>query len=157
MTVMTKRFFFEDTRTVITNRKGWVEVEMDFTQVYDCFSEICTQLKSVTAVKLLFWLLSHEANKSNGIRSGRAVYENFQKHLIDKQQQGVTERTFQNCFEELTSVKALTRVGKGMYYFNPYIFWRDDKNKRIEFITDEKKDKKYISHNPRDKKELNGV
>ena len=148
MAEMAKRIYFETTETIVKNQKGWIEIDTDFTQVYDCFSEICTQLKSVTAVKLLFWLLSHEANKSNGIRSGKAVYDNFQKHLLEKGQQGVTERTFQNCFEELTTIKALTRVGKGMYYFNPYVFWRDDKMERIKFITDEAKEQKFKSLNP---------
>ena len=146
--IMAKRIYFETTETTIKNRKGYIEIDTDFTQVYDCFSEISIHLKSIWSVKLLFWLLANEANKSNGISSGKYVYEKFVKYLKDKGVEVVAERTFQKCFDELTKIKALTRVGKGQYYLNPYIFWRDDKTERVNFITDEAKEKKYISHNP---------
>lgn len=146
--LMPKRIYFETTETITKNSKGWIEVDTDFTQVYDCFSRVCVHLKSITTMKLLFWLLSHEANKSNGISSGRIVFERFSKFLEEEKEDTVTERTFQNCFEELTKNQILTRIGKGHYYFSPYVFWRDDKTNRIDFITNEAKEKKYISHNP---------
>lgn len=146
--VLAKRIYFETTETTIKNKKGFIEIDTDFTQVYDCFSQISIHLKSIVSVKLLFWLLSHEANKSNGISSGKHVYERFTKYLISNGVEKVAERTFQNSFEELTAIKALTRVGRGQYYLNPFVFWREDKLERINFITDEAKEKKYVSHNP---------
>ena len=146
--VMAKRIYFEDETTTVRKRKGYVEVDTDFTQVYDCFSKLSAKIKSIVTVKLLFWLLSHEANKSNGISSGKHVYAKFIDYLRKEGGGEVTERTFQSCFEELTSIGAITKVGRGQYYFNPYVFWRDDKKDRIDFIIDEKKEKKYISNNP---------
>lgn len=145
---MPKRVWFETTETTVKNRKGYIEIDTDFTQVYDCFSRISIKLKSITSVKLLFWLLSHEANKSNGISSGHQVFERFIKYLTKEGAETVTERTFQYAFEELTNIQALTRVGRGQYYLNPYVFWRDDKSERIAFIQDEAKEKKFLSHNP---------
>lgn len=145
---MPKRIYYEDTQTTVTQKKGWIEVDTDFTQVYDCFSKISVKLKSITSVKLLFWLLSHEANKSNGINSGKSVYERFIKYLEAEGVEAVTERTFQNCFEELRSIEVITKVGRGQFYFNPYLFWRDDKSERVNFIVDEAKEKKHLSHNP---------
>jgi hypothetical protein len=145
---MPKRIYFETTETTVKNKKGYIEVDTDFTQVYDCFSRISVKLRSITSVKLLFWLLSHEANKNNGISSGRQVYERFIKYLKSQKAEIVAERTFKSAFEELTDIKALTRVGRGQYYLNPYVFWRDDKAERISFITDEQKEKRYLSYNP---------
>ncbi len=145
---MPKRIFFETTETTVKNKKGYIEIDTDFTQVYDCFSKLSVKLRSITSVKLLFWLLSHEANKNNGISSGKQVFARFLKYLKSEGADTISERTFQSSFEELTSIKALTRVGKGQYYLNPYVFWRDDKSERISFITDEAKDKKFISYNP---------
>jgi hypothetical protein len=142
-----KRVYFETTETITKNRKGWLEIDTDFTQVYDCFSKIAVKLKSITSVKLLFWLLSHEASKSNGINSGKAVYQRFSQYLKEEGAESVTERTFQACFEELRQVKALSRLSKGCYYLNPYIFWRDDKNKRIEYITEGAKEDQFIAQN----------
>lgn len=149
--LMPKRIYFETTETITKNSKGWIEVDTDFTQVYDCFSRVCVRLKSITTVKLLFWLLSHESNKSNGISSGKIVYERFIKFLEEEKIDTVTERTFQNAFEELTKNEVLTRIGKGHYYFSPYVFWRDGKNERLNFIINEAKEKKFLSLNPLNK------
>lgn len=146
--LMPKRFYFERTETVTKNSKGWVEIDTDFTQVYDCFSKLSVKLKSIVSVKLLFWFLSHEANKSNGITSNQHVYEKFVKYLVDEGGEKVVLRTFKAAIEELTTIGALTRVGRGHYYLNPYVFWRDDKNERIKFIMDENKEQRYLSHNP---------
>jgi hypothetical protein len=145
---MSKRIYFETTETTIQNKKGWIEIDTDFTQVYDCFSKLSVKLRSIVSVKLLFWLLSHEANKSNGISSGEAIYNKFVKYLEDEGVEKVAMRTFKSSFEELTNIGALTRVGRGHYYLNPYVFWRDDKKERMNFIMDEAKDKRYISQNP---------
>lgn len=145
---MAKRVYFERTEVTTKHQKGWIEIDTDFTQVYDCFSKISARLKSISSMKLLFWLLSHEANKSNGISSGKPVFERFNKYLVAEGTEAIAERTFQSCFEELTEVRALTRIGRGAYYLNPYVFWRDDKKARVDFLTDEAKESKFLSHNP---------
>ncbi len=151
---MSKRLYFETTETVTKNSKGWVEIDTDFTQVYDCFSKLSVKLRSIVSVKLLFWLLSHEANKSNGITSGQHVYDKFVKYIIEEGGESVALRTFKSAIEELTKIGALTRVGRGQYYLNPYVFWRDDKKERINFIMDEAKEKKFVSQNPHKEKKL---
>lgn len=147
---MPKKLYFETTETTIKNKKGWVEIDTDFTQVYDCFSKISVQLRSISSVKLLFWLLSHECNKGNGTNSGKVVFAKFNKYLVENGSDAISERTFKACFDELSQVKAITRVGRGQYYFNPYLFWRDGKNSRELFIADEVKENKFLSYNPVD-------
>lgn len=148
------KIFFETTETKETKKKGYVIVDTDYTQVYDCFSDICVKLRSISSVKLLFWLLSNEVNKSNGISSGKHVFEKFNKHLEENGIEKIGERTFQACFEELTSIGVFTKVGRGHYYINPYLFWRDSIKKRTDFIIDEGKEKRYKSLNPREDKLL---
>jgi len=145
---MPKRVYFETTETITKHSKGYIEIDTDFTQVYDCFSKVSLRFKSVTSMKLMFWLLSHEANQANGINSGAAVHERFCKFLKEEGYEEVPMRTFKAAFEELYKTEVLTRVGRGQYYFNPHVFWRNDKNERINFIIDEAKEKKFLSHNP---------
>ncbi len=142
------RIYYETEQTITKKSKGWIEVEADFTQVYNQFWKIAARLKSLTTVKLLFWLLSHEANKSNGISSGKPVFDRFN---ADLKREGVDEvglRTFHSAYEELITLQVLTKVGKGHYYFNPYLFWKDGKKERVSFIIDETKERKFLSHNP---------
>lgn len=144
-TDMVKRFYFESVETVTKQSKGWIEVDMDFIQVYDSFSKLGVKLKSIVTFKLLFWLLAHEVNRLNGISSGQLVYDRFNAFLKEEGVDTVVMRTFQNSFQELVTIEALTRVGKGHYYFSPYLFWKDNKKERIQFITDEAKEKKPLS------------
>lgn len=142
---MVKRFYFERTETITTQSKGWIEVDMDFVQVYDSFSKLGVKIKSLITFKLLFWLLAHEVNRLNGISSGQLVFDRFNSFLKDENAGTLSMRSFQSAFEELVSIGALARVGKGHYYFSPYLFWKDTKKERIQFITDEAKDKKTLS------------
>jgi hypothetical protein len=143
---MAKRIYYETTETVVKQQKGWIEIDTDFTQIYNCFKEISKNIHSPTSWKLLFWLLSEEANKSNGFRTDTNVYNKFVLYLGKEAK--VSRTTFQNSIDELVKCQAITKVGKGFYYFSPYIFWKDDKEKRLEFIKDEVKDQNYISYNP---------
>lgn len=150
---MVKRLYFEDETTIVKKRKGWVEIEMDFTQIYDCINDIAPFINSPTSFKLMFYLLSNEAGKYNGIISSKEVYERFNQHQQSKiPLWTMTYRTFLNCMDELKESKALTKVGRGHYYFNPHIVWKADKNERIKFIQDEHKEGKTLSHNPNSNK-----
>jgi hypothetical protein len=149
---MSKKIFFEEEKTVVKKQRGYIEVDTDFTQVYDCFDKLCIRLKSISSVKIMFWLLSHETNKNNTIGSNKFVYQRFNQHLIAEGAETISDRTFQASIEELHKNNILTKVARGMYYFNPHVFWRDDKNKRVQFIIDEKKDGNYESFNPIQKK-----
>lgn len=143
-----KRIYFETEETITKKSKGWIEVEADFTQVYDQFWKMAAHMKSLTTIKLLFWLLSHEANKENGIGSGKIIFDKFNADLQKEKIDAIGLRTFNSSYKELITLEILTKVGKGHYYFNPYLFWKDDKNARLDFIKDEAKERKFLSRNP---------
>ena len=149
MSEVKRRFYFETEETITKKKKGWIEIDMDFTQVYTCFSEIAAFINSPTSWKLLFWLLSSETNKSNVVNTSNEVHERFNKYLKQKCNHcEVAKRTFHDSIKELLEAGALTRIGKGAYYLNPHIFWKTDKKDRIKFIEDETKDGRYVSMNP---------
>lgn len=148
---MKKRFYFETEETITKKKKGWIEIDMDFTQIYTCFSEISAYINSPTSWKLLFWLLSHGTNKNNVVTTSKEVYLRFNKYLKDRCERcEIAYRTFGDSVAELLAAKALTRIGRGQYYLNPHIFWKQDKKDRIKFIEAEFMDGKKISHNPND-------
>lgn len=144
---MPKRLYFETTETITRKRKGWVEVDTDFTQVYSCFSQISAHINSATSWKLLFWLLASETGEKNGIVIERSVWERFGSYLADFDS-SVSYRGFQKCIHELYKAGALTRYSRGRYYFNPHIFWKENINQREEFIKAENTEGKNLSYNP---------
>ena len=144
------RFYFETTEVTTTtqNRKGSILIDNDFTQVYDCFSVISCKLRSIVSIKLLFWMLAEEANKSNGISSSKFVFDKFNVHLEKNGSDKIAKRTFQSALDELISAEILSKVGRGHYYINPHVFWRDEVKKRTEFLIDEEKERRYKFKNP---------
>ncbi len=142
-----KRIYYNTETTTTVKKKAWIDIDTDFTQLYDCFSGIAPLIHSATSFKLMFWLLANEASKYNGIRSSADVHRRFNEHLA-LHEQSITYRTFQNCIDELLQAKAINKVARGVYYFNPYIFWKDTIEERKGFIELEKKDGMQ-SYNPK--------
>ena len=150
----TKKVFFNTQETITKTKRGWIEIDFDFTQVYDCFSNISAKIKSATTFKLLFWLLANKMNDENGINCSTHSFEEFNNHLT--QSCGGCEinyRTYLRAIKELNEVGALTKVGKGHYYANPHMFWAGDKDGRINFLELEANDPELKSLNPMTSKE----
>lgn len=131
-----KKFFYEKTETITRRERGYIEMDTDFTQVYHSFCAIGLKLKSVYAFKLMHWLLANKANKSNGFTVDKKTLQEF-NDFLSSNQENITERTFRSCIEELRSNFIITRVTRGIYYFNPQLFWSGSKEARTEFLRDE--------------------
>jgi hypothetical protein len=144
---MTRRVYFNTEQTTTVVRKGYIEIDEDFTQVYESFSSIAIKIHSGNSWKLLFWMLSN-SSQENGIQVSNRSFEKFNNFIKDSGADIISKPTYYRCVKELVEAGAITQVGKGHYYMNPYAFWKDDKNKRITFITDEIKDGGSISCNP---------
>jgi hypothetical protein len=145
-----KRIFFNTEETVTTTKKGWAEVELDFTQIYDTFTEIAVDIKSATTFKLLFWLLANKMSDENGIVCDSVSFNEFNKYLGEKCKEdcSINYRTYLRAIKELSDVGALTKVQKGHYYANPHLFWGGDKQDRLDFLVLEAKDSELQSLNP---------
>lgn len=142
----TKRYYFETEETHITKKKGYIEIDMDYVQVYHCFNNIAPKINSPVTFKLLFWLLATKMNDSNGLDTSIHSFDDFNKHLEKECGPNckVTYRTFMRSIVELKDAGALTKVGKGHYYANPNMFWTLGKEERIENIKLEGADGKYL-------------
>jgi len=140
----TRRIYYQKEEVTTVKKKGYIEIDEDFTQVYKSFNLIAPKIRSVWSWQLLFWVMANATTDSNGVVLGGQSYEKFNTQLT----KGITSATFYSCVKDLVDAGCLTKVGKGHYYLNPYIFWNSDKTSRIEFIQDEKKDGGYMSVNP---------
>jgi len=141
-----KRIYYNTEETTTVTRKGYIELDEDFTQIYKSFSKLAPYIHNGTSWKLLIWLLANN-NDSNGLLINKKTFEDFRAYL-DNYAILISRPTFDRCVNELKQAGIITKVGTGHYYLNPFLFWQDDKQKRMEFITDEKKDGTFISLNP---------
>jgi len=144
-----KRIYFTTEETVTKTRKGWIEIELDFTQIYDTFTVIAANIKSATTFKLLFWLLANKMSEENGITCDSVSFEQFNEYLKTSCKDcTINYRTYLRAIKELNEVGALTKVQKGHYYANPHLFWGGDVEERMKFLELESKDKDLKSLNP---------
>jgi hypothetical protein len=152
-----KRYFFQTEETVTTTRKGYIEIDEEFVQVYDCITRVSPFIKMGASYQLLLWL-GTTMNPMNGITIAKKTFNDFNKHLkTDCENCEISARTFTRAVEELRKAGILTKAARSLYYINPHFFWKGTKNARINFLTEETKDGGIVSYNPQieDPKRLN--
>lgn len=143
-----KRYYFQTEETVTTTRKGWLEIEEEFVQVYDCIIAVSPFLKNGASYQLLLWL-GVNMNAMNTIHIGEKILDDFNKHLRSHCDEcEISRSTFFRAVDELTKAKVLTKVARAFYYLNPHFFWKGTQKARIEFLQEEMKDGRTISYNP---------
>lgn len=146
---MKKRLYYVTEETKITRKKAWVDIDMNFSQMYSCFNNIAPKIKSATSFKLLFWLLANKTTDSNGVICNVDSFNEFNQHLKQTCEAcEITYRTYSSCLSELVEARAFDRTSKGTYYANPHMFWKDDKEKREQFLISKDKDRDYRFFNP---------
>ena len=144
---MSKRIYFNTQKTITVTKKGYFEIDEDFTQVYKSFTIIALKINNGNSWKLLFYLLS-ESNNMNGVSISAQGYKKFSSFLKTENSDSLSRATYYRCVEELCGAGALTKYSKGHYYLNPYIFWQSDKKQRVEFLQDESAELGGTSINP---------
>jgi hypothetical protein len=144
---MSKRIYFNTQKTITVTKKGYFEIDEDFTQVYKSFTKIALKINNGSSWKLLFYLLS-ESNNMNGVVISSQGHKKFSSFLKSGNSISISRATYYRCVEELCDAGALTKYSKGHYYLNPYIFWQSDKESRVEFLQDESAELGGFSVNP---------
>lgn len=142
------RIYFNTEKTVTVIKKGYFELDEDFTQVYKSFSTIALRIDNGVSWKLLFYLLS-EANTMNGVDISARGYKKFVEFLEENGSNKMSLPTYYRCVTDLCKSGALTKYSKGHYYLNPYLFWQSDKKSRIQFLQDEQAEVISKSLNPK--------
>jgi hypothetical protein len=139
-----RRIYFDTEEITTVKKRGWIEIDEDFTQVYKSFNLLANKIDSPTSWKLLFWIMANASNDQNGVEINKRTFERFNKD----HSKTISIATYYNSIDELCKAGAITKVGKGHYYLNPYIFWSADREARITFIQDEQKEGSTLSINP---------
>lgn len=68
----TKRFYFEKEETVITKTKGYIDIEMDFTQLYHNVFNFLKDVDDKWAIMYVMWVIP-KSNKYGYIRHSKEV------------------------------------------------------------------------------------
>lgn len=113
-----------------------IEYDLDFTQLYNCFFLLSLNVCSGSAFHIMFFLL-HNMNRDNIVNINADLLKRFQDISIQLGKKPMGEQSFYRYLKELQKAKIMERMSKGQYFMNIYAMWKDDKTKRIEYITAE--------------------
>jgi hypothetical protein len=123
------RFYFNTEEKTITQKKGYVEVEDNYTQIYDNVLNLTTKLSSLLDLQILLYL-SKNVNKHNVFNTNQLLHDNIQKTL----NRTFTKMTFYNSLESLVKSKLIVKLTRGQYQINPLAIWRESQSLRAEII-----------------------
>lgn len=112
-----------------------VEIDLDFTQLYDCFLILAMGVKSTTAFQIMFYLLRIMGRDNNVMVNKRAV-AGFNDQRIKTNQKPLSEQAFYKATKALVAYGVMVKLPptRGMYFMNPFAMWKGDKQARIEYL-----------------------
>ncbi len=130
-----KRLYYEtETETRTVKKKGYIEVDDKYTQIYDSLSKLTFKMKSLTEVQLMFFFCIN-SNDQGIFSSNDRSYLDFIKYTKENQGTEISKVTFFNSIKNLANNKIFIKVNRGQYHINPFLIWRDSINERTDAIT----------------------
>lgn len=128
-----KRVYFDTEEIVLRKKKGWIEVDTDFIQVYKMASKATASFKLINSYRLLFYLI--QKYEGSGIfEVGVQFLDGFNEYLSSGCSNAIKKSQLHNCMIELMEAKLAIKVRKGQYHLNPYLFWSESAADRIDMI-----------------------
>lgn len=128
-----KKISVKTEERVIKQTTKTVEIDFDFTQIYDCMYSLSFNIKSPISFQILFYLLK-TMTSDNMINVSNDLYNRFIEEKLKHNSPEISRQSFYKCIKELKEAKIISQINRGQYFVNPYILWKDDKDKRVEYI-----------------------
>lgn len=129
----TARLSTKKERITIDRTTETVEVDLDFTQLYNCFFYLSIGIKTASSFQVLFYLLRN-MDRANHVTINKTLVEQFQSLRRQLGVKAVSEQTFYTALKELQRAGVLTKLNKGVYFLNPYAIWKDNGTTRKDYL-----------------------
>lgn len=115
-----------------------VEIDLDFTQMYDCFLLLALGIKSVNSFQVLFFL-SRITGRDNIVVVGQKALKEFNTHRQSVGLKDLSKQSFYNAINGLVSAGVMKKLpqNRGTYFLNPFAMWKADKKERIAYIKED--------------------
>lgn len=126
-----------------------VEVDMDFTQLYDCFLTLAMGIKGTTNFQMFFFLL-RVMGRDNIAVVGKRMLIQFNAHRVSRGQKPISEQALYTSIKALVKADAIRKMppNRGAYFINPFAAWKAGKTERIEYLREDSKPGTRFAVNP---------
>lgn len=145
----TAKLSIKKERITIDRTTENVEVDLDFTQLYNCFFYLSMGIKTASSFQIMFFLLRNMSRDNQVVVNKNLLtqYSDICKQLAIVP---VTEQTFYTALRELQRAGVMVKLSKGTYFLNPYALWKDDGKSRKDYLKVDAGDGQTIAINPID-------
>lgn len=124
-----KRLYFQTEEVITKTKKGYVEIEDSYTQVYDNLLSLSFKMKGATDTSLMFFLFK-QSTKVGVFSTNQHLYDQFCTDSVKAGKLAVTRQAFNNSVRHLSDLKIIVRLSKGHYQLNPFLIWKDSSKER---------------------------
>ncbi len=128
-----KRIYFQTEEIKTVKKKGYVEIDDSYTQVYDCLFKIAFKMKSIVETQLLFYFCS-KATEQGVFYTDDKSYKEFVKHAELNGGASISKVTYFSAIKNLLDNKVIVKIAKGQYQLNPFLLWKASSSERLEHI-----------------------
>ena len=129
-----KRLFFETEEVTTVKKKGWIDIELDYTQFYTNISKLILKIDDKWAIKYLFWIVPY-CNEQNMIPHSEAMIQKFIKWLSEN---GIEKppsiKSVRDAITQLVKTEIFVKHAQNSYQLNPLFLWSDSIDKRINHL-----------------------
>lgn len=129
-----KRFYFEKEEVKTTKVTGYIELETDYSQIYNNIFSYTILIEDKWAIKYLLWILP-KANEYGYVPHSKKIIEEFIDILKKVNLKSIPSiKSVQDAIGDLVKQNILLKHGYGSYQLNPSILWNSETQKRLENI-----------------------
>ena len=126
-----------------------VEIDLDFTQLYDCFLILAMRIKSTTAFQILFYML-RVMGRDNIVMVNKRAVIGFNEQRTRTGQKSISEQAFYKAIKGLVRYGVMVKMPptRGAYFMNPFAMWKGEKSQRIAYLREDAGPGQNIAVNP---------
>jgi hypothetical protein len=129
----TARVTTKKERITIDRTTETVEIDLDFTQMYNCFFYLSMGIKTASSFQILFFLLRN-MSKDNQVSINKELLKQYSDICHQLGLVAVSEQTFYSALKELQRAGVMVKLSRGQYFMNPYAMWKENSKNRKEYL-----------------------
>jgi hypothetical protein len=137
-----KRLYYEKEETVVKKTTGYIEVDLDFIQVFRDILESVMHLNTLASTKILFYIMTQTTERTGLFSTTQNSYDDYSKWCIKRKFTPFSIITYRNSIKELFDCGIILKVSKGNYRMNPMYIWGDKIENRNNLVIDLAEQKK---------------
>lgn len=120
-------------RITVDRTTETVEVDLDFTQLYNCFFYLSIGIKKAGSFQILFFLLRN-MERDNQVAINQKLLGKYADLLKQLGKPPITDQAFYRSLTDLQRAGVMTKLSRGIYFLNPYAMWKDDTKSRKDYL-----------------------